>query len=76
MEETNVSRQFKVTLRRRQSAPFAELDPSACFDDKAVLIGQGLQISFSAAVPTLESNYFSRKSAHYLVVLSPWHNRH
>ena len=34
---------------------------------RAVLIGQGFQIGFSAAVPTLESNYFSRKSAHFCI---------
>ena len=31
------------------------------------VIGQGFQIGFSAAVPTLEFNYFSRKSAHFCI---------
>jgi integrase len=34
---------------------------------RAVLIGQGFQIGLSAAVLTLESNYFSRKSAHFCI---------
>jgi hypothetical protein len=68
-DPTTVATPLQLMIPAADVAPKAKRAiPADCSDSELLasmirlLIGQDLQIGFSATVPTLESNYFSRKS--------------